>query len=742
MGLERRLFLTITAYAGYPIDMGVFMRGSALRLTILLVSAGCCYAQVVGGSVSGVVKDSSGGALPVALVEIKNAETGAERKLITDGSGRYAAPSIPVGSYQITVSKEGFVSQARGGIDLVVGQHVNLDFELPVGDLKQVVTVEEAATPVSLSTESTAGLVNERQVKDLPLNGRSFDLLMTMNPSVVNYTSGRSGGVGTADAALGNMFSVSGRRPQENLYLLNGIEYTGASLINVTPGGASGQLLGVDAVREFNVVSDTYGAEYGKRPGGQVSIVTASGTNQLHGTLYEFLRNSDFDARNFFDQGSVPPFRRNEFGGALGGPVKKDKLFLFGNYEGFRQHLALSDVTLVPDNNARLGLLPNSSGTLANVGVAAGVAPLLSLWPAQNGPDLGGGIGEAFSHPLQTIREDFGTTRFDYNISSRDTFSAVYTVDDSADFTPSVNPLSSAVETLREQVASAQEQDVLTPSLLNTVRVGFSRATFFFNGVSGVDLPGWVAGRPIGAVVIGGGTALNGASSISGAGTNAGSNLAMARNLYTVDDHVVWTHGIHQIEAGFWLQRIQSNDSLAQDQNGQASFSSLQTFLQGTIATFTVVPSPTELGWRSLEAAGFVQDAIKLRPNLDLKIGFRFESSNGWNEAYGRASNYAFQSGVIETNPVIGNSAFTTNRAGFMPEPRVGLAWDPFGRSRTVVHAGFGAYRALLLNRANFGIPNTVVYTAAGNTPSPTAGVITSTATTSRQVQFGLKLLG
>jgi hypothetical protein len=497
---------------------------------------------------------------------------------------------------------------------------------------------------------------------------------------------------------MGNMFAVSGRRPQENLYLLNGVEYTGASEINVTPGGASGQLLGVEAVREFNVVTDTYGAEYGKRPGGQVSIVTASGTNQLHGSVYEFLRNSDLDARNFFDQGPIPQFQRNEFGAALGGPIVKDKVFLFGNYEGFRQHLGLSDVTLVPNTQARLGYLPDAGGKLKYVGIAPGVAPLFALWPAQNGPDLGGGIGEAFSHPLQTIREDFGTTRFDYNISNRDTLFAVYTVDDSADHTPSVNPLSWVIENANEQVASVQEQHVFSPTILNTARVGFSRATFFFTGETPVNLPGWVSGSPIGAVVIGGGTALNGASQISLAGTNGGSNLSAVRNLFTYDDHVAVSHGIHQIAAGAWFQRLQANDNMAQNQYGQASFGSLASFLQGNISTFTVVPSPTPLGWRSLEAAGFVQDAIKLRPNLEVRVGFRFESTDGWNESHGRASNYGFVNGVIQTNPFIGNSVFTVNRAKFLPQPRVGLAWDPFGKSKTVIHAGFGIYHALLDN--------------------------------------------
>ena len=190
-----------------------------------------------------------------------------------------------------------------------------------------MITVEAAASPVNQSTQETSGLVSERQIKELPLNGRSYDELVTLNPGIVNYTYERSGGVGTSSSSVGNMFAVSGRRPQENLFLLNGVEFTGASVINNTPGGTSGQLLGVDAVREFNVVTDTYGAEYGKRPGAQVSIVTASGSNQFHGTLYEFLRNSDLDARNFFDQGGIPQFQRNEFGGTLGGPLRKEQAF-------------------------------------------------------------------------------------------------------------------------------------------------------------------------------------------------------------------------------------------------------------------------------------------------------------------------------------------------------------------------------------------------------------------------------
>ena len=280
-----------------------------MTLSLLLFALSCCLqAQVVGGSISGVVHDETGSVLPSAGVIITNLETGVERKATTDDAGRYSAVSIAVGVYQVTAVKQGFASQVRTGINLIVGQTATVDFTLPVGEVRQVVTVEEAPPTVNVSTQDTSGLVNERQVKELPLNGRSYDLLMTLNPAIVNYSSQRSGGIGTSNSAVGNMFAVSGHRPQENLFLLNGIEYTGASEINNTPGGASGQLLGVDAVREFNVVADTYGAEYGKRPGAQISIITASGTNQVHGSAYEFLRNNDLDARNFFDQGDIPQF--------------------------------------------------------------------------------------------------------------------------------------------------------------------------------------------------------------------------------------------------------------------------------------------------------------------------------------------------------------------------------------------------------------------------------------------------
>jgi hypothetical protein len=670
---------------------GVF-RSGILMLSLWFGLATLGFAQG-DASIQGTVSDSSGGTIQGAAIQVKNLETGAVRNLLTDETGRFDAASLPVGRYVVKAEKAGFRGEEKTGISLVLGQREILDMVLQVGDARQTVQVESSPTVVMITTEDDSGLVGEKQVKDLPLNGRSYDQLIMLNPGVVNYTSQRAGGIGTSNSVVGNMFSASGRRPQENLYLLNGVEFTSASEINNTPGGVSGQLLGVDAVREFSVVKDTYGAEYGKRPGAQVNIATASGTNQFHGSAYEFLRNSALDARNYFDHGDIPGFRRNVFGGSLGGPIRKDKTFVFANYEGFRQSLGLSDLSLVPDNASRAKAV-------------ASIQPLLALWPVANGAEIltstgaPSGIAEAFSNPNQRIREDFGTTRLDQIFTERDSLAAVYTADDSEAHSPTNNPFTLVDIFLREQVVSLSETHTFSASLLNKSTFGFSRGAFYFNSGTTVNLPSWVNdGQPVGAIVVGGGTTLNGASQITNGGTNAGNNLRAARNLYTESDQITFTRGKHLFSFGGWLQQLQSNDSLVQDQYGQVSFTNLQTFLQGTVSTYTYAPGYTPLSWRSIEGAVYAEDVIKVTPSWEIRIGFRGESTNGWNEAYGRASNYAFNSsGVIETQPVVGGSAFTVNNAKFLPAPRIGTAWSPFVSKKTVIRAGFGTYYALLDN--------------------------------------------
>jgi hypothetical protein len=684
-----------------------------IRFAVIALFLTLCWLQAARGqvaaSIEGIVADSSGAPVASATVTAKNIETGAVRTAITDDAGRYQIVSLAIGPYEVSVSKSGFQEAIRSGIRLVVGQEAIVDLILQVSAIKAEVRVSEDAPLVSPTTQDISGLVGEQQMRDLPLNGRSYDLLLPLNPGIVNFTSLKTGGTGISNSTTANNFAVSGNRPQQNLFLLNGVEYTGAAENNMQPGETSGMLLGVDAVREFNVQRDSYGAEFGKRPGGQVVILTQSGSNKWHGTAFEFLRNNALDAPNFFDQGDAPAFQRNQFGGSMGGPLQRDKTFLFANYEGFRQHLHQTSATFVPDTASRAAAVPS-------------VRPLLNLWPAPpaGAPDFSG-IAEVFASPLQTVREDFGTVRVDHTFSSHDTFSGIYTIDDGDDFTATpLDPFSSDVVALREQVLSFEETHVFSPSLVNTARVGFSRAGYFFTGEPTPGTPaasvgGFLVGLPVGAVVVGGSAASNPQAQLGLAGSNNGSNLRIARNLYTYEDHLTMTRGRHQLEFGAWFQQFQSNETIALSQYGQATFTSLQTFLKGTISSFLFDPAPTELNWRSLFGAWFVQDTFRIRPRLTVTLGFRDEFTTGWNEAHGRASNYTFSNGIISTDPRVATSLFTVNNAKFLPQPRVAVAWRPFSE-RTVVRAGFGMYNDLqdaLGYRADQNAPFNPTYTTA-----------------------------
>jgi len=656
-----------------------------IGILTLLAFAPSGWAQVTG-ALSGRVVDATNAGIPGATVTVKSIETGATRSVVTDSTGTYKIVSVPVGPQEVRAEKAGFKAAVRLGIDLAVGQEAVANLQLDVGAVAEEVTVTAETPLVNTTTSAISGLVNERQIKELPLNGRSFDNLMTLNPGIFNYVL-KSPQTSTSN---GNTFSVDGRRPSENVVLLNGIEYTGTSQLAVTPGGVSGGLLGIDAVREFNVLTDSYGAEYGKRAGGQVSVVTQSGTNSLHGSLFEFLRNSALDSPSVFDKGTVPPFRRNQYGGSLGGPLKKDKLFLFGNYEAFRQRLATTSVSTVPD----LSTLPSSTS------INPAMRKYLALWPAPNAGSLGNGIGKAIYNPKNPVDEDFVTLRMDYNLRERDTLSASYTRDDGNSIIPLGDPLFASALGLRNQVASVEETHVLSPRLLNTFRAGFSRSGFNYGSSSTVPFPAdisFVSGFGAGGITVGGAQTTTGSGALTGAGPSNNANVWNRRNLFTFSDSISYNKGGHQISAGVWFQRLQDNENTASRQLGIATFGSLNAFLAGTLTNFQVVPSATTLGFRSLFGAWYVDDTVKLRRNLTLQIGLRHEFTTGWNEVAGRASNYITDgNGVLLTNPRVSDSLFTENNAKRLFAPRASLAWDPFGKGKTAIRAGFGMYYSLI----------------------------------------------
>src|SRR6266436_988283 len=308
---------------------------------VMVLAGGLVFGQGFSAALSGIVRDPTGAVLPGVSVTAKHTESGLTRTALTSETGDYRMPALPVGAYEVTAELSGFKQQIRRGINLVVAQEAVVNLTLDVGDVKDQVTVTEEAPLVNTTLSSTSGLINETQIKDMPLNGRSFEQLLTLNTGTVNHNV-HSGG---------SSFSVGGKRTESNRFMINGVDYVGnnSTGLSIAAQWASQQLLGVDVVQEYNVLEYAYGAEYGNPAGGQITLVTTSGTNQWRGAVFEYLRNSALDARNFFDATPhAAPFKRNQFGGSLGGPLIKDKMFIFGNYEGYQERLAKTTVAFVP----------------------------------------------------------------------------------------------------------------------------------------------------------------------------------------------------------------------------------------------------------------------------------------------------------------------------------------------------------------------------------------------------------
>jgi hypothetical protein len=695
---------------------GIMFSRTATFVAGIALASSLVFAQGFTGTITGTVKDESGAVLQGAVVTARHTETGLTRSAVTDAGGGYSIPSLPVGAYEITAQEPGFKVELLRGIDLAAAQEAVVNVTLQLGNVQQQVTIAAEAPLVNTTLASTSGLITEQQVKDMPLNGRSFDQLLTLNAGVVNNTSNMGGGGGFP------AFSVAGKRQETNRFLINGVDWIGGNATGqfITPQGASSQLLGVEAVREYNVIEHTYGAEYGKRAGGQVSVVTTSGTNQLHGDLFEFLRNSALDARGFFEP-TIGPFKRNQFGGALGGPIKKDKLFLFGNYEGFRQRLAQSNRAIVPDMPSRQGLLPCNLITPApSPCPASGYAPVPNLkqgmlpfanafWPAPNGSEvlangLPSGTAYNYNSAVQAVYENFALVRFDYNVSSKDTFSANYNISDGERDSPQADSLYVQYVPIRAQTLGLQETHIFSSSLVNSATAGWTRPVSSQVTTSPVPLPAnlvFLPGGNAGSIVIGGGATTVAPSSVTPAPGN--NPLRGVREYYTAADDLHFIKGKHTLSAGVWVQQIHQNSfGAAQFSAGGVSYTTMLTFLQDIPSQFNLNRNPVPLGYRSFEAAWYIQDETKLRRNITLRLGLRDEMTNGWNEVAGRCSNYVFdQNFVISREPVIGNSCLSQNNAKALWQPRVGLAWDPGGKGTWAVRTGFGIHNDLQDSLAN-----------------------------------------
>ena len=664
------------------------------------IALGNClvFGQGSTASITGIVRDSSGAVLPGATVIAKHTDSGLTRTVVSSESGAYNLELLPIGAYEITTSLQGFKQETRRGINLVVGQQAVINLTLEVGAAAESVTVTDEAPIVNTTLSSTSGLINEAQIKELPLNGRSFDQLLTLNVGTVDNRSNISNGGWTS-------FSVAGKRPETNRFLMNGVDYIGSNGAGsyITPSGSSGQLLGVDAVREYNVVQHTYGAEFGKRAGAQVTVVSSSGTNQFHGDFFEYIRNSTLDARNFFET-AKGPFKRNQFGGALGGPLKKDKAFLFGNYEGFRERWGVPSAAIVPDAQARQGLLPNAAGIYVPVpGLEPRMLPYANyFWPAPNGPEvlqngLPSGSAYAYGNPKRKVREDFGLLRFDYTVSSKDSFFVNFTGDDGWRNNPSLDPVFTELSRQRSSVTGLQETHIFSPNVVNAATFGFSRTRGSQVVVPATTIPSnltFLTGTNPGSITIGGSAITVVASSFAAA--NGNSPNRDTRNYATWSDDLHITRGTHSWSTGVWIQRIdQDIFSVPQASAGSVSYPTLLAMLQDQPTQFIANANPQPLYFHTNEGAWYVQDEMKLKQRLTLRLGLRHEMTNGWNEVHGHGANYIYPNGVIQTDPMIGNSVFLQNNAKGLLQPRVGLAWDPTGDGKWALRVGFGIHHDL-----------------------------------------------
>src|SRR2546428_3374349 len=363
------------------------MRVTMGLLLMLLICAGPSSAQTVSASIQGIVTDSNGAAIVSAKVAARNIYTDASREIETDGAGRYLIPLLPPGEYEVLISAHGYKRELRQRIKLAVGQELVIDVTLSPGDIASQVNVLAEATTVNTTSAAMSGLVNDKQIRDLPLNGRSFQQLALLQTGVTPALAAGSDVVGGRTPKI----SVNGARPEQNNFLLDGTDIN--NVYNKTPGSVGGVLLGVDAVLEFQVLTNAYSAEFGRSAGGVINAVTRSGTNNFHGSLFEFHRNSALDARNFFDPADkeIPAFKRNQFGGAIGGPIRKDKTFFFAAYEGLIERVGGNRASSLPAPERRRGILPGVPPVTLHPAIPA---YLQTFFPMPNGRNLGGGVAE------------------------------------------------------------------------------------------------------------------------------------------------------------------------------------------------------------------------------------------------------------------------------------------------------------------------------------------------------------
>ncbi len=690
-------------------------------LAILLVFAFTgLNAQQISGTISGVVSDETGGVLPGVELTARNTGTEATRTVISDDEGRYRISQLSPGSYELRAELAGFQTALLQDISLSMAQDAVVGITLRVGEISEQIVVSAEVSLIETTSASVAALVDSQQVRDLPLNGRDFIQLAALQEGVVMPVAQRR----SVNGDLGVKISIGGARTYDNAMLLDGTDIK--NQYGTTPGSVSGSLLGVDTIREFRVITSAYSAEYGRFTGGVISAVTKSGTNEFHGTVFEFHRNSALDARNFFDRdpvnptvrSDVPGFKRNQFGFTLGGPIAKDRTFFFGSYEGLRERLNTTEISTFPNADAHNGIIPNErfrgrficgearrqTQDFCDIGVVPNVQPYMDLYPLPNGRDVGdSGLGLYFWNNPRPLNEDYYLTKFDHKLTDSDDFFIRFTISDGEFSEVNESSLWTRNEENLNQYWTLEEKHIFSPNLLNEFRFAFNRSSSRTDESGPVDESLWFVdpARQKAAGFEGGmGLLFCRGCGISQFGTSTRTPQQHVLNTFQYMDNLVWTRGRHSLKMGVSVSRFQYNYRNFARLQGTYQVDDLRRFMQGTFTAATVffgdlssgVPQP--LGLRQSLIGIYMQDDLQVQPNLTLNLGLRYEFITNPTEVAGRLGNL---DDPLDTETRTGNPYFSRNPSLKNFSPRVGFAWDPTGSGKFSVRGGFGLFHQQIL---------------------------------------------